>query len=336
MPARLKLVVRAHPSYHVAHRLRPAAYSNTSRPNPGSAITFPLIQQRPLSHTNHYNATKRKMGEGKKHERSLSSDLFKHPSMKRAKEVDARDNPFKKLAERIEAHTSSSKVKPRNVLHWFRSKDLRAEDNRALYVASQHVREAGSTLLTCFLYSPEDLQCRGTSPARSDFMFERIRLVQEQLEGLNIPLLILTAEERGQKGKMIMNFIKEHDISHVYANYEYEVDKLRRDLDLLDRIEADRNLYFKSHHDQTVVVPGTLLTGSGGPHKVLTPYHKSWLSMVSEDLSLFDTAGVPEANDKAVRKTLQQLFDSQKKSFSSLHMNKLFPSDEDRYRIRGL
>ncbi|KAI1358315.1 DNA photolyase, FAD-binding/Cryptochrome [Xylaria arbuscula] len=276
------------------------------------------------------------MGEGKKHERSLSSDLLKHPSTKRAKEVDTIDNPFKRLAERIEAHTSSAKVKPRNVLHWFRSKDLRAEDNRALNAASQKARETGSVLLTCFLYSPEDLQWHGTSLARSDFMFECIRLVQEQLEGLNIPLVILTAEARDQKGKQLMDFIKKHDVSHVYANYEYEVDELRRDLDLLGRIEPVGNVYFELHHDQTVVVPGTLLTGSGGPHKVFTPYHKSWLSTVSEDPSLFDTVGLPEANNKAARQQVQELFDYQKKTFPSLPKDKLFPSDEDRKRIRGL
>ncbi|KAI0505131.1 DNA photolyase, FAD-binding/Cryptochrome [Xylaria bambusicola] len=275
------------------------------------------------------------MGEGKKHERSASSDLLKHPSTKRAKEVDSTDNPYKKLKERIEAHSSLSNIKPRTVLHWFRSKDLRAEDNRALHAASQQARESGSTLITCFLYSPKDLQWHGTSPARSDFMFESLRLVQEQLDGLNIPLIILAAEERGQKGEKIMEFIAKYDVSHVYANYEYEVDEIRRDLDLLDRIEADGNVHFDLHHDQTVVEPGTLLTGSGGPHKVFTPYHKAWLSTVSEDPSLIDTVGLPSANDKAARQKLQELFRSQK-TFPRLPKDKLFPSDEDRDRIRGL
>ncbi|KAK5636407.1 hypothetical protein RRF57_012119 [Xylaria bambusicola] len=107
------------------------------------------------------------MGEGKKHVRSAPSDLLKYPSIKRAKKVDSTDNPYKKLKERIETHSSSSKIEPRNVLHWFRSKDLRAEANRALHAASVQARESGSILITCFLYSPKDLQWHGTSLARS-------------------------------------------------------------------------------------------------------------------------------------------------------------------------
>ncbi|KAI1348774.1 DNA photolyase, FAD-binding/Cryptochrome [Xylaria sp. FL0043] len=276
------------------------------------------------------------MGDGKKHERSESTDnVLKHPSTKRAKEVDTTDNPHKQLIGRLDK-LSSSKVKPRNVLHWFRSKDLRAEDNRALHAASQQAREAGSVLISCFLYSPKDLQWHGTSPARSDFMFESLRLLQKQLDSLNIPLLILTAEKRSQKGDKIMEFVKRHDISHVYANLEYEVDELRRDLDLLDRVEADGNVHLELLHDQTVVIPGTLVTGSGGPHKVFTPYHRAWLSEVSGDPSLIDTVGLPAANEKGARQTLKELFDSQKEAFPSLPKDKLFPSDEDRDRIRGL
>ncbi|KAI1305451.1 deoxyribodipyrimidine photo-lyase [Xylaria venustula] len=295
------------------------------------------VEFRSISSSHSYNATKSKMGQAEKHERSKSTDdLFKHPSTKRAKEADTTENPYKILSGRLEKSAASSKVKPRNVLHWFRSKDLRAEDNRALHAASQKAQETGSVLLTCFLYSPQDLQWHGTSPARSDFMFECLRLVQEQLESLNIPLVILAAEKRDRKGEKIMEFVKKHDISHVYANYEYEVDELRRDMDLLDRAEADGNLSFELLHDQTVVIPATLLTGSGGPHKVFTPYHKAWLSEVSNDPSLIDTVGLPAANDKAVRQKLEELFNSQKAASPNLPEDKLFPSDEDRERIRGL
>ncbi|KAI0423796.1 FAD binding domain of DNA photolyase-domain-containing protein [Xylaria sp. FL1042] len=251
------------------------------------------------------------MGDGKKHERSESTDnVLKHPSTKRAKEVDTTDNPYKEFIGRLDKPPSPSNVNTRNILHWFRSKDLRAEDNRALHAASQQAREAGGALISCFLYSPKDLQWHGTSPARSDFI-------------LNIPLLILTIEKRDQKSDKIMEFVEQHDISHVYVNIEYEVDELRRDLGLLDRVGAYGDVRLELLHDQTVVVPGILLTGSGGPHKVFTPYHKAWLSEVSGDPSLIDT-------------TLKELFDSQKEDFPSLREHKLFPSDEDRDRIRDL
>ncbi|GAW16522.1 hypothetical protein ANO14919_059520 [Xylariales sp. No.14919] len=81
------------------------------------------------------------MGQSKKHERSASSDLLKHPSTKRAKEVDTTDSPYKKLTARLDAHSSLSKVKSRNVLHWFRYKDLRAEDNCTLHGVVEGARK---------------------------------------------------------------------------------------------------------------------------------------------------------------------------------------------------
>ncbi|KAI1421736.1 deoxyribodipyrimidine photo-lyase [Xylaria sp. FL1777] len=114
-------------------------------------------------------------------------------------------------------------LKPRNVLHWFHSKDLRAQDNRALYASSQQAQGCGSVLISCFLF-----------------------------ESLNTPLVILTAEERNQKGDKIIEFVKEHDISHMYANLKYEVDELRRDLGLFDRVEAggDVRLDLKSRSEE--------------------------------------------------------------------------------------
>ncbi|KAI1877977.1 uncharacterized protein JN550_000159 [Neoarthrinium moseri] len=282
---------------------------------------------------------------GKKHERTASQeDVLKHPSTKRAKEIDGPDNPYDELLERISSPPSSGAsagdgkdgaAKPRNVLHWFRSKDLRADDNRALHAASQKAQEGAGALLACFLFSPEDLEWHGTSPARVDFMLESLRLLQEQLEGLNIPLVQLTAEKRADKGETILGLVREHDVSHVFANIEYEVDELRRDLDLFERLGGEENgVQFVLHHDQTIVEPRTLTTGAGGPLKVFTPYHKAWLAEVSGDPSLLDTVPTPDANDKSVKSgDLKKLFGQ---PVPKVPESKQFPSTKDRDRIRKL
>lgn len=106
-------------------------------------------------------------------------------------------------------------------------------------------------------------------------MLESLRTLQEQLHGMNIPLVILTAEKRAEKGERVLEFLKQHKISHVFANLKYEVDELRRDIHLVDQL-ADRGLgaSFNVVHDQTAIDPKALTTGSGGPIKVFTPYHK--------------------------------------------------------------
>ncbi|KAK3079881.1 hypothetical protein LTR53_020567, partial [Teratosphaeriaceae sp. CCFEE 6253] len=64
---------------------------------------------------------------------------------------------------------------------------------------------------------------------------------------------------------------------------EYEVDELRRDIDLADKVAEGKDLALDILHDQTVVVPGTLCTAAGGPHKVFTRYYNNWLDVTKKD-----------------------------------------------------
>jgi deoxyribodipyrimidine photo-lyase len=266
-----------------------------------------------------------------KHARSNSSeDVLKHPSTKRAKEID-QNTPMSQLDELLEKNNSDHK--PQNVLHWFRSKDLRIEDNKGLHAASQKAKEGSGTLLTMYLFSPKDMEWHGTSAARSDFILENLRIMKEQLQKKHIPLAIVISEERADKTKRVMEFIKEHDVSHVYANIEYEVDELRRDIKLAKLVQAEKDISFEALHDQTVMVPGALKTGAGGPMKVFTPYHKAWLAKTKDDLSLLDTVSPPEDNDKQASKSFSKLFETK---IPDLPESKQFDSDEDRRRIRSL
>ncbi|CAN8099892.1 unnamed protein product [Discula destructiva] len=269
----------------------------------------------------------------KKRERSpVHEDMLKHPSTKRAKEIDA-NPPLNILLGKMHKQPKGGQ-KPQNVLHWFRSKDLRAEDNRALAAASEKAKEGSGSLLTCFLWAPQDFEWHGTSPARADFMLESLRLLQEQLHGLNIPLVILTAEKRGEKASRVFDLIQMHNITHVYANLEYEVDELRRDIDLLNNlVENNAEVSFHLSHDQTILEPGALRTGAGGPMKVFTPYHKAWLAKVAEQPELLDLAEEPAANDKKAKTHLKNLFNS---TIPCLPESKQFEYEKDRARIRKL
>ena len=265
-----------------------------------------------------------------KHARSPSQEKgLQRPSTKRAKEIDEHP-PMEELASLLEEQTS--KPSPRNVLHWFRS-DIRMEDNRALDAASKKAKEGKGSLITCYLFSPKDMESHGTSPARSDFILESVRLLQKQLHEMHIPLAIITAEERAQKIPMMMDFVKKHNISHIYANFEYEINELRRDIKLLKRVQDEKDLAFTIKHDQTVIEPLVLRTGGGGPHKVFTPYHKAWLSQVRANPDLLNTYDAPSANDKSASSNLKELFDSK---IPSLPSSKQFASKDEEKSIRGL
>lgn len=69
--------------------------------------------------------------------------------------------------------------------------------------------------------------------------------------------------------RILSTFIKADGFCHVFANYEYEVDVLSRDVKVQDHVGQDAHLSL--HHDQCVVEPGNIKTGSGGPMNVFSP-----------------------------------------------------------------
>ena len=249
-----------------------------------------------------------------------------HPSTKRAKQIDA-SNPYDELQDLLEGQSGDQK--PTKVLHWFRSKDLRLEDNRALHDASATATEAEVPLICIYLNCGPEFQWHGTSPARVDFIFETLKLTQSDLKKLDIPLVFLDAAQREDIVPTVAKFISDNQISHVFANFEYEIDEIRRDINLLKETDAQVGL----RHDQCVMEPGTMTTGGGGPMKVFTPYHKAWLSEVKSDLSLLDTVPAPSKNPAGSADKLKNLFDSKAPSAPK---QKQFASKEEQTRIRKL
>lgn len=276
-------------------------------------------------------SSKRVKDENGKSVHQGESDMLKHPTTKRAKEIDA-DTPMEQLEDLLEKTRKDPKG-TRNVLHWFRSKDIREDDNRGLHAAAEKAKEGSGNLITMYLWSPKDLEWHGTSAPRSDFILESLSKLKTSLQEKNIPLAIVTAEERAEKIDKVMQFAKDNDISHIFANIEYEVDELRRDIKMAKQVQDQRELAFDALHDQTVVRPGVIVTGSGGPMKVFTPYHKAWLAETKDDPSLFDLVPAPKGNDKKAAKEFSDLFDSK---IPSLPESKQFESKEEQQRIRKL
>ncbi|KAL8243749.1 hypothetical protein R6Q59_010007 [Mikania micrantha] len=253
----------------------------------------------------------------------------KHPSTKRAKQLDA-DTPYEELKSLLENQDTGKDVS--RVLHWFRSQDLRIEDNRALYEASELAKDSKKPLLCVYLNCPAELKWHGDSPARADFVVETLSIMHKQLKELDIPLVFLEALDRNEVVPTIVKFIKENQISHVFANYEYEIDELRRDIKILHSAE-DEEFQVSLRHDQTVIEPGTMTTGGDKPMKVFTPYYQAWKSEVQSDPSLLDTVPAPSKNPSSAKKELSKWFDTRP---PQVPKEKQFSSEEERKRIRKL
>jgi deoxyribodipyrimidine photo-lyase len=250
-----------------------------------------------------------------------------HPSTKKAKQIDA-DLPYNHVKELL---ASQSKPKEAStVLHWFRSKDLRIHDNKALYAASLKARESGNQLITIYVNCEDAFNFHGVSPARLDFIYDNLRMMQEQLKKLDIPLVFLDADKRATIARTAAEYIKKRGVTHVFANYEYEHDEMSRDRQFLEE-NKDSGFHIELCHDQTVVEPGTMLSGARTPMKVFTPYHKRWLDVVKDNPSLLDTVPAPEKN--ASRKGIEDLFGS---DVPQPPKERQFASQDERKRIRKL
>lgn len=189
-------------------------------------------------------------------------------SNQRAQEyVDGdRQRPIEALkAALVETSKTRSKISPgRSVVHWFRG-DLRLGDNTALQLASTKARSINSNggenaaLIALYILSPQDLEAHLTSPAKVGFILRTLKILQEDLDKLNIPLYIEAIECREDLPGRVLDLANEWGASHVYANTEYEVDELRRDVNII-RMGTKKGVDFSLHHDLCVVKPGELAT----------------------------------------------------------------------------
>ena len=251
-----------------------------------------------------------------------------HTTLKRAKRVD--DNlPYDQVQEALGAQEEIKVVT--KVAHWFRPKDLRIQDNTALYHASELAQSASKPLVCFYVNCAADESWHGTSPARVDFMCEGLRIMQKELKELNIPLVFLECEDRKKIVQTAVDWMQKWEISHVFGNLEYEIDEMRRDLKLCQT--AGDGIQVSLYHDQTVVEPGTMLTGAGTPMKVFTPFFKAWLERLKDEPELLDTNPPPTANPPSAKKELKSLFDT---VVPQPAKDKQFESEEDKKRIRKL
>lgn len=150
----------------------------------------------------------------------------------------------------------------RSVVHWFRG-DLRLEDNTALQLASTKARAnkdgGNAALIAMYILSPQDLEAHLTSPAKVDFILRTLKILQTNLDKLNIPLHVEVVRCREDLSGRVLELASEWNANHVYANTEYEVDELRRDAKII-RMGIKKGVDFSVHHDLCVVNPGELTT----------------------------------------------------------------------------
>ncbi len=155
------------------------------------------------------------------------------------------------------------------VIHWFR-RDLRLTDNSALNAA---VREAAH-VVPVYVLSDWKQRHSWTGSIRQQFLCGCLESLARNLETLGSRLILRTGKADQELEKLIL----ETRASAVYFNRDY--DPYGREMEKKVR-EACSRLGIECHSlkDRVLHEADEVLTGSGGPYRVYTPYSRNWLSL---------------------------------------------------------
>lgn len=166
-----------------------------------------------------------------------------------------------------------------SVLVWFR-RDLRDIDNTALAEATRRARN----VFCAFIFDREILDAlHSKRDRRVEFIRESLIELDQSLRSNGGGLIVRS----GLATEEIPRLASTLGVAAVFANRDYEPQAKRRDADVANALNA-AGVGFESFKDQVVFEHPEVLSLSGRPYTVFTPYKNTWLKrLTDEDLTLF-------------------------------------------------
>ncbi|GAB3817560.1 cryptochrome/photolyase family protein [Pontibacter rugosus] len=153
------------------------------------------------------------------------------------------------------------------VLFWFR-RDLRLHDNAGFY----HALKSGKPVLLLFIFDSDILcQLNDKEDARVTFIHETVSELHRQLEQYGSTLLV----KYGKPLEVLKQLVQEYGPEAIYTNRDYEPYARERDKQVLELAEA-HGMAYHSFKDQVIFERSEILSQSGTPYKVYTPYKNAW------------------------------------------------------------
>ena len=194
------------------------------------------------------------------------------------------------------------------VVFWFK-RDLRLHDNKPLRMASDKAESKGVPLICVFFQSSEDLTAHLCSASRVDFVLRSLAILKEDLAKLNIPLLVENVLNRKALPNRLLEVCQTSKIKHVFCGIEYEVDELRRET-LLTKKCLENNISFTAVHDDVIIKPGDLWTGTGKQYAVYSPWYRAWKNHIHNHPHILNGFEPPAANPATAKHTYRDLFEA--------------------------
>ncbi|KAL1694463.1 DNA photolyase, FAD-binding/Cryptochrome [Schizophyllum commune] len=228
-------------------------------------------------------------------------DPIKVATRENAAAVDA-NLPLKQLLDAVGSRAQDVVEDGECVVYWMRMQDMRIEDNRALALASAEAQKTKKPLVVIYVISPQDYAAHDRGARRIDFMLRNLRIIRIKLDEMHIPLHVVTHSPRSTLPRRIISLLSLVGAHKLYANIEYEVDELRRDIQVCEIAKKD-GMKATFVHDKCIVEPGVAVKKDGSYYAVYSPFQRLWLATLNDYQGRFlDPSPEPAANNKSVRK----------------------------------
>lgn len=156
---------------------------------------------------------------------------------------------------------------------WFR-RDLRLDDNIGLYQALT----AGIPVLPVFIFDRSILDDLPKQDARLEFIHQCIIALQSELEKVGSSMVV----HYGKPEEIWPQLISQYPIEQVFTNHDYEPYAKERDEAMAEML-GTHGIGFHTFRDQVIFEKDEILTGSGTPYSVFTPYSKKWKASLTQD-----------------------------------------------------
>ncbi|KAJ3869453.1 DNA photolyase, FAD-binding/Cryptochrome [Lentinula novae-zelandiae] len=229
--------------------------------------------------------------------------------------VDA-DQPMDKLLEAVKNQSKTVKNGDA-VVYWMRMADLRISDNHALSLASAQAKKEEIPLIVLFVISPQDYKAHDRGPRRIDFTLRNLAMIRNSLAELNIPLYTSTHDVRKTLPAAVLSLMQDWKCTNIYGNIEYEVDELRRDMEVC-ALAKSKGVRAKFVHNKCIIEPGVVTTKENKAYSVYSPYQRKWISILNDNQDQYLTEYPdPHPNVDGIREDteLSKLFECEVPKF---------------------
>jgi len=152
-------------------------------------------------------------------------------------------------------------------LFWFR-RDLRLEDNAGLF----HALKEGENVQAIFIFDKNILDhLEEKDDRRVSFIYKQIERLKQELQSKGSDLWVFY----GTPMEVFQLLLKDHGITGLFANKDYEPYALERDKMVYDLFQQ-HELKFRAFKDHVIFEKDEVLKDDGKPYTVFTPYSKKW------------------------------------------------------------